>query len=495
MKTNVVVKMIVIGALSLALLIPLGMVSNLIQERAARQSEVIEEIAAQTSDAQTLVGPLLVLPWKRRALRKEVVDVWQTCGAEQSDEPAVVALAKAACMKAEKKPGETVAVPIEREREYFQDGELVVPPEKLDVHTVLDVGSRYRGIYAARVWRADDVALEGAFAVDLGALRDDANVTFGEGYVVLGVRDPRGLPRSPTLEWGKKAIAVQPGNPQRWLGQGVHAPLPGFDPRKTPRVPYAIHFELAGTSSVSVVPVGRDTTVAMASNWQHPSFDGRMLPAERTVGDAGFDAAWRTSFFAADLGGAIAGKEAGPLMASAFGVRLLEPINPYQQTERATGYGFLFVALTFAAFFLFEQLAGLRIHPMQYALVGAALATFYLLLVAVSEHVPFADAYLAAAGACVALCSFYVRYVLGGWLRGSGFGAGLAGRYGALFAVLQSEDHALLLGAGLCFAVLAAAMVLTRKVDWYALQTAVAGDGGPKRPGSVIPPPPAPAAS
>jgi inner membrane protein len=490
MKTHVIVKMALIFALSLALLIPLGMVSSLIGERANRQTQVIDEIAAQTSGSQELVGPVLVLPWRRRVTYKVTEEVWQTCGAELSDDPAVVTLAKAACMKAGKKAGETVAVPVERERERFDDGELLLPPTRLDISARLDVGSRYRGIYAARVWRSEDVGLGGAFAIDLGELRGDDAVAFGEAYLVVGVSDLRGLSRSPALVWAGEKVAFRPGNPQRWLGAGVHAPLPGFAPRKAKEVPFELRFELAGTSGVSMIPVGRDTSATISSNWPHPSFDGRMLPVDRNVGAAGFDARWRTSFFANDLCDAVARKDAAALRSSAFGLRLIEPIHTYQQTSRATSYGFLFIALTFATFFLFEQLARLRIHPMQYALVGAALAIFYLLLVALSEHLPFADAYLAAAGGCVALCAFYVRYVLGGWLRGLGFGASLAALYLALYAVLRSEEHALLLGAGLCFVVLAAAMVLTRRVDWYALagSGAVAGTAGPA---VTIPPPPA----
>jgi inner membrane protein len=55
-------------------------------------------------------------------------------------------------------------------------------------------------------------------------------------------------------------------------------------------------------------------------------------------------------------------------------VAFLEPVNIYLQSERAVKYGFLFVGLTFGAFFLFELLKGLRIHPVQYFLVGLALA-------------------------------------------------------------------------------------------------------------------------
>ena len=141
----------------------------------------------------------------------------------------------------------------------------------------------------------------------------------------------------------------------------------------------------------------------------------------------------------------------------------------YSQSERAVKYGFLFVFLTFVAFFLFEVLRRMAIHPIQYVLCGAALALFFLLLVSLSEHLPFAAAYLVSSGACVGLVAFYVGHVLRSARRGILFGVLLGALYGFLYVILQSEDYALLLGALLLFAALAIVMVMTRHVDWYRL--------------------------
>jgi inner membrane protein len=109
----------------------------------------------------------------------------------------------------------------------------------------------------------------------------------------------------------------------------------------------------------------------------------------------------------------------------------------------------------------------LAIHPIQYSLVGMALAMFYLLLTSLSEHIAFEIAYAIASGACIALLTFYVSYVLKSLLHGLGIGTMLALLYGALYVLLGSEDQALLLGSVLLFCLLSAVMVGTRKVDWY----------------------------
>jgi len=147
-------------------------------------------------------------------------------------------------------------------------------------------------------------------------------------------------------------------------------------------------------------------------------------------------------------------------------------VNAYSKVDRATKYGVLFVVLTFVAFAMFEFMKQLRIHPVQYGLVGLAVAIFFLLLLALSERIAFGIAYAAAAAACVALIGYYLGHVLGGWLRGGAFAALLGTLYAALYGLLVSEDNALVLGAGLLFLILAAIMVLTRKVDWYRAATA-----------------------
>ena len=103
----------------------------------------------------------------------------------------------------------------------------------------------------------------------------------------------------------------------------------------------------------------------------------------------------------------------------------MDPVSPYVLSDRATKYGLLFIALTFVGVGAVEVMRRLRVHPIQYLLVGSALAVFFLLLVSLSEHVPFAVAYLAAAAACTALLTFYGSFVL----RGSRAGAAVRRRH------------------------------------------------------------------
>ncbi|MER2541150.1 MAG: inner membrane CreD family protein, partial [Azonexus sp.] len=153
----------------------------------------------------------------------------------------------------------------------------------------------------------------------------------------------------------------------------------------------------------------------------------------------------------------------------ALSIDFIDPVNVYLQAERAVKYGVLFIALTFAGFFLTEILRRTPIHPMQYLLVGLALAIFFLLLIAFSEHLAFAAAYGIAATACIGLIAWYLAGALGGWRQGFAFGSGLTGLYGVLYGVLLSEDNALLMGSLLLFLALGAVMLATRRLNWYGL--------------------------
>jgi inner membrane protein len=147
-------------------------------------------------------------------------------------------------------------------------------------------------------------------------------------------------------------------------------------------------------------------------------------------------------------------------------------VDAYRMVERSLKHGVLVLALVFAAFFVFEIVAGLRVHAVHYSLIGAALCLFYMALLALGEIITPGYAYLAAASASSLLITLYSAAILRAWER-AGFVAGLlAAVHSVLFVVLRMEDFALLAGTGALFAALSAVMFFTRNVDWYAQDAA-----------------------
>jgi inner membrane protein len=157
------------------------------------------------------------------------------------------------------------------------------------------------------------------------------------------------------------------------------------------------------------------------------------------------------------------------LMQESFGVRLFNSVDIYQQSERSVKYALMFIGLTFVSFFLYEVMKGLRLHPMQYLLVGLSLSVFYLLLISLSEQMDFLYAYLLASLASTLLIGFYISSALQSVKHGGVITTALLLLYGMLYGILVSEDNSLLMGSLLIFAVLSLVMIVTRRVDWYSL--------------------------
>lgn len=307
----------------------------------------------------------------------------------------------------------------------------------------------------------------------------------GEPYFALSVADVRGIVGRPTVTInGIGQVMVQGGSSGSGWQSNLRVPLRGVT-ALTGRVVFDMAIDLAGTEKLSIAPSGDSNHVDLRSTWVSPLFAGQFLPRSRMVSGEGFKAAWDVSSLASGTQAQMMADPIKPI--DLVDVSLLTPIDPYKLSDRATKYGILFVVLTFGGFFLFEMMKQLAIHPVQYLLVGFGLAVFFLLLVSFSEHMAFGAAYFVASTACIGLLTFYLSYVLRSVARGLGFGVMLTTLYAAVYGLLISEDNALVLGSLMLFALLAAVMAVTRKVDWYR-NTAKTPDSSGYMP-PVAPPP------
>ncbi len=436
MNTSLIVKTLVAVALSVALFLPVLMIQNLVAERQARRDEAVAGIAEGWGQRQTVAGPWLALPYERSwtEVKRELVDG---------------------------RARETRTVRRESGVRSFPAGEVQWTVDA-------DVGEKSRGIYKARLYGAR-LSASGTLSIPAPSSLEDGTSRYrwGAPRLVVGVSDPGGIRAARDLSLAGKAASFSAGTLDASLPGGLHAPVEGANPAQR-EIAFAFTLELGGLESLSIAPLGADTSIAMRADWPHPSFQGRFLPARHDIGREGFSANWRISRFAAQAAQSGCGFPCDRMAEQAV-VSLVEPASLYQRLERASKYGFLFIGLTFAAFLLVEMLRRLAIHPVQYLLVGLALAMFFLLLTALSEHVAFGVAYAVATGACVGLITAYLVRVLRSVPLGIAFGGALAGIYAILFALIRAEDYSLLGGSLLLFALLAAVMLGTRRVDWYQL--------------------------
>ena len=459
-------KTLLVAFLMILLSIPLAMVRDVIRERTDNRQQATQAVARAHSGAQTLTGPVLHVPYTETYTRTLIVDVEKNTKREETVKEARV---------------------------------VTVFPATLDTRSQLTTETRWRGIFPVTVYSSRHDSA-GRF-VWPGVLPREkgGQIAIGQPYVALGVSDLRGLLGQPELTVAGERLSVTAAPSTAALPLPLAATLAADLLKTGEALDFTLGMDLAGTGRIGFVPLADDNKVTLTSPWPHPSFGGDFLPRERTVGAQGFEARWSVPSLStqaqqqflrggAPRDGAVAEARdasmaeiepsnpaypghgtSGPTRSSidSFSVTLDDPVDVYRLTERATKYGLMFIVLTFATFFVLEMVKCWRIHPMQYLMIGTAMVLFFLLLLSLSEHLDFRFAYLIASAGCIALLAHYLRHVLGGWGAGLGMGGMLVALYGVLYGILISEDNALMMGSLLLFAVLAAIMVATRKIDWY----------------------------
>ncbi len=439
-KYALVLKIAFIGILILFLLYPIAMIEQLVFEREGQSKAAEENIVAMGGGEVTIAGPVLTIPYI----------VW---------------------IKGDKQERiRTVHYARFLPDEYAISGDAKPEP-------------RIRGIYQVILFTSS-LNVSGSFdKPDFSSWGiDESAVLWKDAFVSVEMPDLRILTGKVNLAWdgNEKEFVVGGGNLGLFNGE-IRAGVSGTE--KTGRHAFSYTLSVRGGRSLNFLPFGNETKVTLASDWKSPNFSGAFLPTETPkVTNDGFRSSWYVLSIARNYPSRWKDSEvnANIIHSSVFGVELMIPVDRYLKSSRSVKYAVLFIIIPFIAFFLFEVISKKRIHPLQYLLVGIAICIFYLLLLSLSEHVPFNVAYLLSAAAVTALITLYSGAVLKEWKKSLVMCAVLVSLYAFLFVVLLSEDFALLMGSVGLFCVVASVMYITRKIDWYSIRKNESEEGAAK---------------
>ncbi len=452
-NTSITLKILVIGVLILLLLVPSSMISRLIEERQDLRDEAIKEVSSKWGDEQLVGSPVVSIPYNALITDKDG-------------------------------------------KQYTETRYAHFLPDKLVVDGVVTPEKRQRGIYVVVLYNSVlnlKLNFDALNFTDLGISKE--SLMLNKAFLSLGITDMKGIKQNPKASVNGIDVAFNPGIASSDIyTSGVSLPI-DLSLAGNQKLAINIGLDLNGSSRLYFLPFGKQTDVKLVSKWADPSFEGSFLPDERKVSPQGFEAAWKVLQFNRNYAQQGLGSYLGEIRmpsnnannyaytetsegnennkidasVSAFGVKLMLPIDEYQKTLRSTKYNVMFIVITFLTFFFIEILNRKRLHPIQYLLIGAAICLFYILLLSLSEHIVFDSAYWLSGFLVISLIAGYSWFVLKN-LKLTALVAGvLLVLYGFFYALLQLQDYALLMGSVGLLLILATIMYLTRNIDWYNL--------------------------
>ncbi len=413
-------RFVLTGALTLASLIPLGLVSCVASDRSANYESAVNNIGMSWGKEQRISGPVILIP----------------IGTNKKENAAFVA----------------------------------VMPETLQLRMAASHQIRQRGIFEVPVFEVETSASGSFPAVDLGALEQRFGpLRVDQAAMSVGIADTRGI-RTAGLQWGGKKmdLVTLPSGPfgsgiSAWLGRSLGSVV---DIDMSNR-DFEVDLSLRGTRRFSVVANGETSNIAIESTWPHPSFTGRFLPDEREVGPDGFTASYTVSGLARGFPSIFrvsASERNNDFANESLGFDAFEPVNLYTSVRRSVKYGILFVALTLVGLLCLELSTGIRFHFVQYAVTIIALAMFFMTLLALAEYIGFTPSYLLSAALLTGMITWYANGTIKKRRLTAMVATMLAALYAVMYLLLRLESYSLLVGTAVLLLTLAILMRTTRQL-------------------------------
>ncbi|GJH41314.1 cell envelope integrity protein CreD [Capnocytophaga sp. HP1101] len=427
-------RLVLIGALTLVLLIPLLLVQNLVSERKQRQQEVINEIDSKWGREVFFYGPILKIPYK---------------------------------------------VYTDRNKNVFETQYAYFFPEELKNTSNVKTEVKKRNNYESVVFNAS-MDFTGRYVAPDFSVKGIANedISWDKATILIRTTNLASIKNGVSIKLGGKEYTFEPiyekrdndnyyYNDDESSSNEVASLETNFinyqDFLANPAFSFTVQYD--GSKKIAIVPIGKTTEGTLTSNWANPSFTGNFLPYDKQINSNGFNASWKVLH----INRPFAQQSFGSLPSIAqytYEVDFIIPVDQYQQNERAAKYGYLVIFLTFLIFFLIQSISKIKIHIFQYSMIGLALVLFYTLLISITEHSSFSFAYFISSLMTIGLISLYSVSILKNKKFPTFIGLSLAAIYGFIYVIIQLESYALLVGSIGLFTILAIVMYVSRKVEW-----------------------------
>jgi len=436
-KTSITARMLMVGLLVIILLIPLSYINNLIEERAFRQNDVVNEINEKWGNNVLVYGPILKLPYKTY---KETTLY--------------------------NKKTKTYSTETQTNIKY-----AYLFPENLNAKVSVDSKTLNRGNFESAVYTSK-MSFSGNFIKPHLSIKDikDEDLIWDKATIIIKTSNLKGIKNEMIIDLNNSKYAFETNfnnSNNVFLNELESSFIKKNDIPIERSKKFNFNMIFNGSKQIEIIPIGKTTTMNMISNWADPSFIGNYLPNDDTkeITKVGFKADWKILHINRAFSQQHLNKIPN-LNQFAFGTKFMVMVDEYQKSERSAKYGFLVIGLTFLIFFLIQTMSKIDIHPFQYLMIGISLTMFYTLLVSISEHSNFLKAYLIASISVITLITLYSKSILKTFKFPLFIGLSLTALYTFIYVIIQLENYALLVGSIGLFLILAIVMYVSRKIDW-----------------------------
>ncbi|QTQ16797.1 cell envelope integrity protein CreD [Treponema parvum] len=427
--SNSSIKIVLIFVLVLLFLIPLNLIRNLIYDRQDYQREAISSITRPLGGDAEIQGIVIAVPYK------SYIENFDSNGNKH----------------------------VETEIRY-----IIFAPDSYDLDISVNPYYLTRGIFKVPVFNGQ-IKLKADFSkFDFSYFNiPQKDIVQNDCFLILGLSNSKNLMTQPKLNMDGKDLFISPikYDSVSPFETSVYYNLSGVDFSGKINLYGAIDFQ--GGENIKIQPIASDNRINMVSSWPSPSFSGGWLPKERVLSKDGFSASWNIAGLSTVYPKSWQSED--DFNGETVDVSFIVPVDSYKKTNRSVKYALLFLAIPFIALLICEVFSKIRVHPIQYCLIGFADVIFYLLLLSISEHISF-DLTYAICSICVCAATLlYASAILKKIKWGALLSAVQMISYIFLYGTLQAEDYALLIGSVGLFIVVILLMFITRKIDWYEI--------------------------
>ena len=430
-------KIFTILILGLLLLIPMTFINSVVRDRKNYKNEAVSSIIEPIGGVANIEGLIIAIPYLKKVVYEKEITY---------------------------------------KREY-----IFYMPNSYNISGDVEINLLKRGIFKVPILNST-LNIKGKFDKynsDLYNLdENDSTILFDEAIMIFGIGNKKNLLKLPKiiangneeLEYYQKTIKM---NLQMFsniflFNISRDKIFNGFE--------FETSVDIQGGNSLIINPMAADNYFNISSKWSDPSFTGGFIPTKREVSKNGFNAEWNIASFNTSYNKYWTSEEYDENNIYEFEnkrnennviISFLLLNDNYQKILRSVKYAILFIFIPFFVLFLCEVISKKRIHPVQYILIGISNAIFYLLILAISEHINFNVSYLISAIMVILLTSTYIGYIIKSKKYILSMAIVEILIYIFLFGILQLTDYALLMGTLGLFIVIAAGMYFSRNVDWY----------------------------